>query len=263
MIAYCQSRGLPIKATQDKPYSTDANLLGLTHEAGELESLATPAHRVEPGMGVFPEQAPDQPEQVQVRFEQGELVALNGRSVDLLTAFQQANRIAGRHGVGIGLHTVENRFVGIKSRGVYEAPAMELLGRCYEFLLQLVLDRRTRRIYDQVSAHIAEQIYQGYWFDTATQACRLGRAALALQPRRGLDGGHRRLRPPGFGGIPEGSGGGRPRPQPGRTDLPVGADRSSTAPSARSRRGREAQARVPSACRSRRGTLGWMRETIS
>ncbi|MFA6110857.1 MAG: argininosuccinate synthase [Candidatus Latescibacterota bacterium] len=172
MIEYCQSHGLPIRASLDKPYSTDANILGLTHEAGELEDLATPARRIEPGMGVFPEQAPDQPERFTVRFEAGQPVAINGRSVTAYQALEQSNRIAGRHGVGIGLHTVENRFVGIKSRGVYEAPGMELLGQCYEYLLQLVLDRRARRIFAPVSAYIAEQIYQGYWFDTATQACR-------------------------------------------------------------------------------------------
>jgi argininosuccinate synthase len=91
--------------------------------------------------------------------------------VDLYQALAQSNEIAGRHGVGIGLHTVENRFVGIKSRGVYEAPGMELLGQCYEYLLQLLIDRRARKVYTPVSAFIAEQIYQGYWFDTATQAC--------------------------------------------------------------------------------------------
>ena len=122
-------------------------------------------------MGVFPEQAPDQPESFQVRFEQGWPVRIGGRAVTLLEAFQQSNSAGGRHGIGIGLHTVENRCVGIKSRGVYEAPGMELLGQCYQYLQQLILDRRTRRLYDTISAYIAEQIYQGYWFDTATQAC--------------------------------------------------------------------------------------------
>ena len=172
MIDYCQQHGLPVKATLDKPYSTDANVLGLTHEAGELESLSTPASRIEPGMGVFPVDAPDAPQSVEVRFEAGVPVALDGRRLGPFDLVAAANGIAGAHGVGIGLHAVENRFVGIKSRGIYEAPGLELLGRSYEYLLQLILDRRSRRLYDQVSAWIAEQIYQGYWFDTATQACR-------------------------------------------------------------------------------------------
>lgn len=170
MIDYCQANRLPITATHDKPYSTDANMLGLTHEAGQLEDLGTGAGHITPGMGVFPQQAPDAAETFTVRFEGGDPVAINGEAVDPVQAITAANAIGGRHGVGIGLHAVENRFVGIKSRGVYEAPGMELLGRCYEYLMQLVLDRRARRLYDEMARHIAEQVYQGYWFDTATQA---------------------------------------------------------------------------------------------
>ena len=170
MIDYCRDHGLPVRATHGSPYSTDANMLGLTHEAGELEDLATPACRIDPGMGRFPVDAPDQPEAFEIHFEKGVPVKLGKREVTPVEAIESCNQVAGRHGVGIGLHTVENRFVGIKSRGVYEAPGMELLGRSYEYLLQLILDRRCRRLYDQISSHIAEQIYQGYGFDTATQA---------------------------------------------------------------------------------------------
>ncbi len=172
MIDYCHAHGLPISATHAKPYSTDANMLGLTHEAGELESLQTPARRIEPGMGVLPTEAAAKPEVFVVRFERGAPVRIGDQPVGPQQAIALSNQIAGRHGVGIGLHTVENRFVGIKSRGVYEAPGMELLGTCYGYLLQLLLDRRARRLYDQVSAFLAEQIYQGYWFDTASQAAR-------------------------------------------------------------------------------------------
>ncbi|HIC69177.1 MAG TPA: argininosuccinate synthase [Candidatus Latescibacteria bacterium] len=171
MIEYCNSHDLPIRATHEAPYSTDSNILGLTHEAGELESLATPASRVTAEMGVFPDRGPDQTQVFEIRFEQGIPVRLDARPVDPFEAISLCNETGGRHGIGIGLHAVENRFVGIKSRGVYEAPGLELLGSCYAYLLQLVLDRRTRRIYDQMSTIIAEQIYQGYWFDTATQAC--------------------------------------------------------------------------------------------
>ncbi len=171
MIDYCQAHGLPITATHDKPYSTDANILGLTHEAGELEDLHTPTSRVTPGMGVFAADAPDEAERFTVRFERGQPIAINGKAVTPLEAITLSNAIGGRNGVGIGLHAVENRFVGIKSRGIYEAPALELLGQCYEYLLQLVLDRRARRVFAPISDYIAEQVYQGYWFDTATQAC--------------------------------------------------------------------------------------------
>ncbi|SVC53780.1 uncharacterized protein METZ01_LOCUS306634, partial [marine metagenome] len=93
-------------------------------------------------------------------------------AVTPLKAIQDANRIGGRNGIGIGIHAVENRFVGIKSRGVYESPGMSVLGACYEFLLQLILDRRARRVFNHTSDVIAEQIYQGYWFDPATRALR-------------------------------------------------------------------------------------------
>ncbi len=172
MIEYCQQHKLPIKATLDAPYSTDANLLGLTHEAGKLESLETPPWFVTPGMGVLPKDAPDEPEAVTVRFEQGRPVALNGKAVTPFQAISQGNRIAGRHAVGICTHLVENRFVGIKSRGVYEAPGMELLGTAYAYLLQLVLDRRGRELFDQLSPFVAKQIYQGYGFDLATHMAR-------------------------------------------------------------------------------------------
>lgn len=172
MIEYCEQHGLPIKASREKPYSTDANLLGLTHESGKLESLQTPAHFVTPEMGVYPEQAPDKAEQFTVRFEKGHPVSINGKPVNSLQAMTVANEIGGRHGIGIGLHLVENRFVGVKSRGVYEAPGMELLGTCYALLLQLILDRRARELFDTISAAITKQLYQGYWNDVATRMAR-------------------------------------------------------------------------------------------
>lgn len=169
MIDFCQEHGLPVSATKEKPYSTDANLLGLTHESGMLEALTTPAHFVKPIMGCYPMDAPDEVVEFTVRFEQGRPIAINGQSVNNLEALTQANAIGGKYGIGIGTHLVENRFVGIKSRGVYESPGVEILGTCYAFLLQLVLDRRAREFYDQLSLLIAKQIYQGYWFDVASQ----------------------------------------------------------------------------------------------
>ena len=168
MIDYCLQRKLPIKATKDSPYSTDANLLGLTHEAGKLESLQTPPSFVTPGMGVFAMNAPDKPEAVTIRFEKGRPVSINGENVTAYQAITLANRLGGRHGVGICYHLIENRFVGIKSRGVYEAPGMELLGTAYAYLLQLVLDRRSRELFDQLSLMLAKQVYQGYGYDLAS-----------------------------------------------------------------------------------------------
>lgn len=179
MIDYCQQRKLPIRATRDAPYSTDANLLGLTHEAGKLESLQTPAGFVQPEMGTRPTEAPDQPETFTVRFEKGRPVAINGQEVDVYQAMVLANQRGGRHGVGIGNHVVENRFVGVKSRGVYEAPGMELLGTCYGLLLQLVIDRRARDLFDQLALFLARQIYQGYGYDLASRMAREAVRAVA------------------------------------------------------------------------------------
>ncbi len=172
MIDYCQQRNVPVKASHSKPYSTDANLLGLTHEAGKLESLEVGALDIEPEFGVLPHQAPDKMEQVSITFEKGMPTALNGKTLDLLTIFEEANQIGGRNGVGIGLHLVENRFVGIKSRGIYETPGMEIIGKAYEYLIQLTLDRRSRKLFDNLKEMLAEQIYQGYWFDPASTAAK-------------------------------------------------------------------------------------------
>ncbi len=177
MIEYCEANELPIRPARESRYSTDANFLGLTHEAGDLEDVTVSPTFVEPVMGVWPWDAPDQSEIVTIRWKCGDPVVINGETVDLEGAFETANRIAGRHGVGIGTHVVENRFVGVKSRGIYESPGMELLGQSYEFLLQFILDRRARELFEHLSKVISVQIYQGYWLDLATTS-----ALAALEP---------------------------------------------------------------------------------
>jgi argininosuccinate synthase len=169
MIDFCEAQGIPVKASKSKPYSTDANLLGLTHEAGVLESLETPTAVVSAQFGKFAKDCPDQSEKFTVVFENGVPTLINGKKVSVFEAFLSANQIGGRNGVGIGVHVVENRFVGIKSRGVYEMPGIELLGKCYEYLLQLTLDRRARELFDATSRFVSKQIYQGYFFDLASQ----------------------------------------------------------------------------------------------
>ena len=177
MLDYCEANDLPIRPSRESRYSTDANFLGLTHEAGDLEDVQISPVFVEPGMGVWPWDAPDRDEIVTIRWEEGVPVTLNGKPLGLVGMFQQANRVAGKHAVGIGTHVVENRFVGVKSRGIYESPGMELLGRSYEYLLQFILDRRARELFDYLSGVISLQIYQGYWLDLATTS-----ALAALEP---------------------------------------------------------------------------------
>ena len=176
MIAYCHRHGLPVRATADQPYSTDANLLGLTHEGGKLEHLDAPADTITPEMGVWPEQAAAQAQIVSLRFAAGRPVAFEGRDLPLEETFRVLNKCGGAHGIGIGQHLMENRFVGVKSRGVYEAPAMQVLGAAYAFLMQAVFDRRTMELFEMLSHFLARQLYQGYWEDTASH---MARAAIA------------------------------------------------------------------------------------
>ena len=177
MLDYCGFNGVPIKPAGESRYSTDANFLGLTHEAGDLENVEIAPFFVEPGMGVWSWDAQDQPETATIRWESGIPVALNDTELNTVELFKEANRVAGRHGVGIGTHVIENRFVGVKSRGIYEAPGMELLGRSFEYLLQFVLDRRAMELFNHISKIISVQIYQGYWLDLATTS-----ALSALDP---------------------------------------------------------------------------------
>ncbi len=178
MAEYLASFGIPAPVGDKKKYSTDANLAGLSHEAEDLESLETPMTIVRPTMGVWPMEATDQPERVGIRFEQARAVAINGQPVTPLAAMTAANRIGGRHGVGMK-HALENRIVGTKSRGVYEAPGMELLGTCLRYLYQAVMDRRATLLFQQLSKLVADQIYDGRYFDPATQAARAAIGVLA------------------------------------------------------------------------------------
>ena len=127
MAAYLGKFGIEAFVGPKKKYSTDANLAGLSHEAEDLESVETPMLIVDPEMGVWPSKAPDAMEEVTLGFEKGRCVSINGKKVTPLEAMHEANAIGGRNGVGIS-HALENRIIGTKSRGVYEAPGMELLG---------------------------------------------------------------------------------------------------------------------------------------
>jgi argininosuccinate synthase len=171
MAEYLVSRGIPAPAGSKKKYSTDANLAGLSHEAEDLESLETAMTIVNPTMGVWPMEAPDKMESVSIRFEKGRAVKINGKAVDPISAMRTANTVAGRNGVGMK-HALENRIVGTKSRGVYEAPGMELLGSALRFVYQAVLDRRSTLLFMQLSKLVADQIYDGRYFDPVTQAAR-------------------------------------------------------------------------------------------
>jgi len=169
MADFLNKRGIPAVVGGKKKYSTDANLAGLSHEAEDLESLETPCTIVVPTMGVWPHQAPDKTEIFSARIKRGRVSAINGRAVTPLAAIRLANQIAGRNGVGMK-NALENRIVGTKSRGVYEAPGMELLGFCIRQVYQSVMDRRATLLFQYLSKLVADQIYDGRFFDPVTTA---------------------------------------------------------------------------------------------
>lgn len=171
MAAYLKHQGIEADVGAKKRYSTDANLAGLSHEAEDLESLETACLIVSPIMGVWPQEAPDEIETVQLRFESGRCVAINGERVDPLNAMFSANRIGGRNGIWMK-NALENRVIGTKSRGVYEAPGMELLGKGLECVYMATLDRRAAALFRHLSQLISDQIYDGRYFDPATQAAQ-------------------------------------------------------------------------------------------
>merc|ERR1711920_274915 len=120
------------------------------------------------GMGVWPKDAPDTTEEVTLRFEKGRCVAINGKTMKPMGVVQLVNKIAGRNGIGLS-HALENRILGTKSRGVYEAPGMTLLSQGLWYVYQAVLDRRSTGLFKQLSHHVADQIYDGRYFDPSTR----------------------------------------------------------------------------------------------
>eukprot|EP01059_Diplonema_ambulator_P022195 TRINITY_DN3720_c0_g4_i1.p2 TRINITY_DN3720_c0_g4~~TRINITY_DN3720_c0_g4_i1.p2 ORF type:complete len:421 (+),score=160.60 TRINITY_DN3720_c0_g4_i1:55-1317(+) len=170
MLDYLAKFGIKHELPKTKKrYSTDSNLAGLSNEAEDLESLETPMTIVEPLMGVWPKDAPDTPETVTLRFVKGRCTAINGEEVTPLQAMLMANKIAGRNGIGL-CHALENRLLGTKSRGVYEAPGMTLLGKGLEFVYQGTIDRRSLQLFKVLSAHVADMLYDGRYFDPSCQA---------------------------------------------------------------------------------------------
>lgn len=178
MAAFLAKAGIVSEKAKKKRYSTDANLAGLSHEAEDLEDVRTRATIVATTMGVWPHDAPDAIEECSVRFDKGYCVAINGKKREPLAAMKLANTIAGRNGIGIQ-NALENRIIGTKSRGVYEAPGMDLLGYCLAQVYQAVLDRRAAQLFHQLSTLIANQTYDGRCYDPVTRAAQAAIDSLA------------------------------------------------------------------------------------
>jgi argininosuccinate synthase len=169
LMEYCHEHGVQIEATVDKPYSMDANLYHISYEGGVLEDpWAEPSEDIF-RMTVSPENAPDQAEYVEVDFEQGNPVAINGEKlgpVDLLT---KANELGGKHGVG-RVDILENRFVGMKSRGVYETPGGTLLMMAHRAVEQITMDREAMHLRDSMIPKYAQLVYNGFWYAAEREA---------------------------------------------------------------------------------------------
>ncbi|MDB4869258.1 MAG: Argininosuccinate synthase [Gemmatimonadales bacterium] len=164
-IAYAEAHKVPVTATRDKIYSRDRNVWHISHEGGVLEQPA-----VAPPADLFmlttaPENAPDQPEEVTIGFQSGTPVSVNGVELDSVDLIVALNKIGGRHGIG-RIDLVEDRLVGMKSRGVYETPGGTLLYSAHSELEQLVLDRRTLAAKDLIAPRYADLVYEGRWWTT-------------------------------------------------------------------------------------------------
>jgi argininosuccinate synthase len=164
-IAYAETHNIPVTATRDKIYSRDRNIWHISHEGGILEqpAMAPPADLFM--LTASPEDAPDESEEVTIGFRAGTPVSVNGEELDAVDLLITLNRIGGRHGVG-RIDLVEDRLVGMKSRGVYETPGGTLLYSAHSELEQLVLDRRTLAAKDLLAPRYADLVYEGRWWTT-------------------------------------------------------------------------------------------------
>lgn len=187
MIAYAESHGIPVQASAAKPYSTDRNLLHISFESGILEDpWFDPSADSNKGMfvlSVSPEDAPDQPEYVELDFTQGDCTAINGVPVTPLEAMEKLNELGGKHGIG-RVDMVENRFVGMKSRGVYETPGGTILFTAHRKMESITMDRDVMHLRDSLISKYASLVYNGFWFAPERQALQ----ALVTESQKNVTG---------------------------------------------------------------------------
>jgi argininosuccinate synthase len=169
LLEYAASRGIPVAQSKENIYSRDQNLWHLSHEGGELEDpWQAPSERVYQ-ITASPQAAPDQPEEIVIGFEHGYPVSLNGERLPPVTLMERLNAIGGQHGIG-RIDLVENRLVGMKSRGVYEQPGATILSVAHKELEHLTLDRETMHFKDQLALKYAELVYYGLWYTPLREA---------------------------------------------------------------------------------------------
>src|SRR2546429_347168 len=187
MIAFAKANGIPVEASAQKPYSMDRNLLHISYESGVLEDpwfdASSKKMRSMYKLSVAPEDAPDEPEYIDLSFENGNCVAVNGKSLSPLGVMQMLNKLGGKHGIG-RVDIVENRFVGMKSRGVYETPGGAILHFAHRQMETLTMDREVMQLRDSLIPKYSALVYNGFWFSPEREALQ----ALVTETQRDVTG---------------------------------------------------------------------------
>ena len=188
MIAYCEKKGIPVQASAKRPFSMDRNLLHISYEAGILEDpwfdASDPKYKgYFNTLSVFPEDAPDKAETVILEFEKGSCIAVNGKLLSPLGVMKLLNKLGGKHGVG-RVDMVENRFVGMKSRGVYETPGGSILHFAHRQIESLTMDREVMHLRDSLIPKYATLVYNGFWYAPE----RLALQALVTESQKKVSG---------------------------------------------------------------------------
>src|SRR2546421_4866522 len=187
MISYCEEKRIPVEASAKKPYSMDRNLLHISYEAGILEDpwldASAPAYKQMYKLSVAPEDAPDKPEYATLDFERGNCVGVNDDELTPLGVMKALNKLGGKHGIG-RVDLVENRFVGMKSRGVYETPGGALLHFAHRQMESVTMDREVMHLRDSLVPQYSEMIYNGFWFAPERHALQ----ALITETQRDVTG---------------------------------------------------------------------------
>lgn len=186
LLAYAEKNGIPIEMKHrngGSPYSMDANLLHISYEGLHLEDPNNEAEESMWRWTTSPENAPDTPEYINLEFHNGDLIAINGEKLSAAKLLSKLNELGGKHGIG-RLDLVENRYVGMKSRGCYETPGGTILLKAHRAIESLCLDREVAHLKDQLMPRYAEVIYNGYWWSPERQALQ----ALIDQTQRNVNG---------------------------------------------------------------------------
>src|SRR5881398_1145147 len=187
MIAFAKANGIPVEASAEKPYSMDRNLLHISYESGVLEDpwfdASSPQMRDMYKLSAAPEDAPNEAEHVDLAFDAGNCVAVNGMSLSRLGVMQTVNKLGGKHGIG-RVDIVENRFVGMKSRGVYETPGGAILHFAHRQIESLTMDREVMHLRDSFIPQYSTLVYNGFWFAPEREALQ----ALVTETQRGVTG---------------------------------------------------------------------------